>query len=170
MAFNTKKFMQTKFEYRTDKVKVPDMKEFFEDGEPEFTVRGLDGTEFTNIKEAAERQRNIASIMEGILSTAAREKTEALRKSLGISDSVPVELAKRLEMLVVGSVEPKVEMDLSVKIARVYPIEFYTLTTKILELTGLGQSPLGKSQPSGKATESEQPSTSATPINASSSK
>jgi hypothetical protein len=37
-----------------------------------------------------------------------------------------------------ASVNPTIDKPLAVKLAEQYPIEFYTLTNKITELTGLG--------------------------------
>lgn len=163
MAFNIKKFMNTKFQPRTAEIDVPDMQAFFEEGDkPVFIVRGLNGTEFTSVREAAEKRQNITGLLEGLLSTVAKDKYESLREALKLGDSVPVELVKRIEMLKIGSVEPKLDDTHCVRIAEIYPVEFYSITTKILELTGLGQSPLVEPRPSGKTPESRPHSPSAT--------
>ena len=53
MAFDEKKFMNTKFTPRERDVKVPDMKDFFEPNEkPIFRVRGLTGHELARVHEA----------------------------------------------------------------------------------------------------------------------
>jgi hypothetical protein len=171
MAFNTNKFLKTKLTPRTGIVKVPDMADFFEPNTPaEFKVRGIDGTEFTNVREASEKHKNILGLLEGLMSTVANDKLEALRESLQLTDSVPVELAKRLEMAVLGCVDPVVDLELAKKIAKTYPIDFYAITTKILELTGLGHVPLAGVRPSGATTESNPHSPSAMPEVVSSSK
>jgi hypothetical protein len=82
---------------------------------------------------------------------------------------VPDDVAKRIEHLVLGSVDPVCTPDLAVRLCETYPVEFYQLTTKILELTGKGQEP-GKSKRSGKTAMSGPPSPSATQKGASSTK
>ena len=94
-------------------------------------------------------------MLEALLSKNSNDKIEAMRKSLGISADVPEEIARRLEMLTIGSVEPKLTLDIAVKLSETFPIEFYQLTTKISELTGKGHVP-GKPKPSGETTRSEQ--------------
>jgi hypothetical protein len=48
---------------------------------------------------------------------------------------------------VAGSVEPQIDREIAVRLFAAYPIVGYTLTNKILELTGMGPD-LGKAQPS----------------------
>jgi len=151
MAFNTQKFKKQKYTPRTATVPVPDLADFFEPNDtPEFIVRGLTGPELASVHESADKHRNIMGIIEGLLSSVSTDQVEALRKNLGITEDVPREIAKRLEMLKIASVSPVVDLEFAVKLADTFPIEFYNLTSKITELTGLGQSPLGKSKPSGK--------------------
>lgn len=150
MGFNIQKFLSQPFSARTKNVSVPAMKAFFpEKEEPQFTVRGLEGAELAQVHEAVKIQQGIEKIMEKIVSPNLTEKVEAMRKAIGITDNVPGETVRRLEMLVRGSVEPKVTLDLAVKICEIYPIEFYLLTNTITELTGQGKEP-GKQKPSGK--------------------
>lgn len=165
MAFDTQKFMKTKYTPRVVDVQVPDLKDFFGPDEPPvFKVRNLTGNEFARVHEAVDRHKNLSAIMESILSTQqSTDKIEAFRKLFGVSDDVPSDIAKRLEMLTIGSVDPVIDLDAAVKLAETFPVEFYSLTTKILEITGQGSIPVGKQTPSGTIQQSEQPSTSATP-------
>ena len=156
MAFNTKKFINTKFIPREDIVPVPDMKSFFDpDDKAVFKVRGLTGPELARAQDAVARYKDADMIMQSILSKVAEERISAIREVLGVTEDVPKEIVKRIEMLVVGSVEPKVTQDLAVKLANTFPIEFYNITTKIIELTGKGHVE-GKSRPSGKTKNSKQ--------------
>ena len=162
MAFDTKKFMRTKFTPRTGDVPVPDMKEFFPEGsEALWKVRGLTGQELGRAAEAAARNKNIAAILEGLAGADAKEKAESLKQLLGIG-VVPQDIAKRLEHMAIACIDPVCTLDLAVRVCEMFPIEFYQITNKIMELTGKGQEP-GKQQPSGEIPKSEPPSLSATP-------
>lgn len=157
MAFNDKKFMNTNFQPRTQDVPVPDLKDFFDADTPAiFKVRGLTGPELARTHEAVSKHQDIANLVNGLLSGQSGEKVEAIRKALGINDDVPAEIAKRLEMLTTASIEPKITLDIAVKLCDAYPIEFYEITGAIIALTGKGQVP-GKSKPSGETPVSKQP-------------
>ena len=162
MSFDSKKFMKTKFTPRTGDVPVPDMKEFFPEGaEATWKVRGLTGQELGRANDAADRNKNIGAILEGLAGAAAKEKAESLKQLLGIG-VVPQDIAKRLEHMVVASVDPVCTLDLAVRVCEVFPIEFFQITNKIIELTRPGQLP-GKQQPSGETEKSGPPSLSVIP-------
>jgi hypothetical protein len=157
MAFNEKKFMKTNFQPRTKKVPVPDLVEFFDEGTtPEFEVRGLTGPELARTHEAVAKHRDISKLINGLLSGQSGEKIEAIRAALCIDDDVPSEIAKRLEMITIASVNPQITLETAVKLCDTYPIEFYEITGAIINLTGKGQEP-GKSKPSGTTPVSKQP-------------
>lgn len=154
MPFDLGKFQGASFTPRTLAVKVADLKPFFGDDKPVWTVRGLTGPELARVHEAVSRNRNRAAIAEGLLSESQQEQIKALREMIGCGDAVPDEIAKRLEMLVLGSVEPEIPHDAAVKLCTNYPAEFYLLTNKITELTGQGHEP-GKPKRSSKTVKSE---------------
>lgn len=157
MAFNEKKFMNTNFTPRTKDVKVPDMKDFFDkDSEPVFHVRGLTGQELARVHEAVDKHRDIAGLVSGLLSGQSQEKIDSIRSALGVTDDVPSEIARRLEMVSIACVDPKISLEIAVKFCEVYPIEFYSVSGTISELTGKGQTP-GKAKPSGETKVSKQP-------------
>ena len=157
MAFNEKKFMSTNFTPRTQDVNVPDMKDFFEPNTPTvFRVRGLTGQELARVHEAVDKHRNIAGLISGLLSSQSSEKIDAIRASLGVTDDVPAEIARRLEMISIACVDPTISLEAAVRLCEVYPIEFYEITTAISTLTGQGQVP-GKPSPSGETQASKQP-------------
>ena len=157
MSFNTQKFMNVNFTPRTKEVPVPDLKEWFDKDEtPIFKVRGLTGNELARVHEAVDKHKNISGILDGILSTKSKDKIEAIRAAIGIDADVPSEIAKRLEMLTIGSVDPEISLEVAVKISETFPIEFYQLTTAISELTGQGHIS-GKPKPSGVTNASKQP-------------
>jgi len=149
MGFDAKRFQKTKFTARIEGVPVPDLKEFFPEGEEAvWKVRGLTGHEVGRAAEAADRNKTIGAILEGLTAEASKDKAEALKDILGIGGNTPADIAKRLEHLVLGSVDPPCTQDLAVRLCEVFPVEFYQITNKIMLLTGMGQLP-GKQQASG---------------------
>jgi hypothetical protein len=154
MPFDAKKFNKTKFTHRTEDVPVPDLKEFFPEGEPAvWKVRGLTGQELGRANEAADRNKSIAAILAGLTSGAEKEITEAVKDLVGVGGQTPADISKRLEHLCLGSVEPVCTHELAVRLCETFPVEFFQITNAIVRLTGQGQMP-GKVQPSGKTTAS----------------
>lgn len=149
MAFNADKFERAKFEPRRARVAVPALADFFDDGEtPEWEVRGLSAVELHKAIEASKRQGSIEAIVKAI--AANQDQAGAIRSALGLTKDTPGEIAKRLEMLVMGSVAPTIELPTAVKLAEAFPIEFLTLTNEITDLTGKGAEmvkPQAASQP-----------------------
>jgi len=151
MAFDVNKFMSARLVPRTESVPVPDLKDFFEGKDkPVWTVRGITGNELGRANEAAARNKNIAAILEGLVSGKNADKVNSVRKLLGTGEGdVPDDIAKRIEMLKIGSVDPVCDLDLALKMCKAFPVEFFQLTNKITNLTGQGHEP-GKAPPSGK--------------------
>ena len=150
MSFRTSKFMKEKFSVRTERVSVPLLKDWFDEGEkPEWEVRNLTGRELALSQEARSKAKSMNSALEAIVQDTGSEKLEALRKVMGISLDNPDELVKRLDMLVFGSISPRVTLDVAVKLAENFPFDFMKITSKIIVLTGLGASTV-KPPPSGK--------------------
>ena len=162
-TFDVKAFMRTKYQSRIVEVPVPDLRDFFAEGaDPVWKVRGLTGQELGRANEAVEKNRTVAAIVKGLAGQSEKEKIQAIQSLLGTGSGAPDDVAKRIELLTMGSVDPPCSQDLAVKLCEVFPVEFYQLTTKILELTGKGHEP-GKSKPSGSDGTSRQASPSATP-------
>jgi hypothetical protein len=137
MGFDATKFERAKLEPRRSTVAVPALAPFFDaDEAPAWTVRGLTTSELHRAMEAGKRQGSIESIVKAL--SASGDQAQAVRKALGLTADTPGEIAKRLEMLVLGSVAPVIELPAAVKLAEAFPIEFLTLTNEITELTGKG--------------------------------
>jgi len=165
MEFDVNRFTGASFKRREEDVPVPDLRDWFKgvkEGEtPTWRVRGLSGAELASVNEAQARNRNRNAIAEGLLSQKDAKVTDAVRELIGSGDSVPDDLARRIEMLAIGSVAPECSHQLAVKLAEAFPIEFWELTTKITQLTGLGSEP-GKPKRSSGSPISKSPSSSAT--------
>lgn len=153
MGFDAAKFESAKMAPRTRQVPVPGLSAFFTRDEvdpepstspdepsgvwiPHWEVRGLTATELHRAIEAGKRQNSVESIVKAIAST--QDQAQAVRRALGLTTDTPGEIAKRLELLILGSVAPKIELPTAVKLAERFPIEFMQLTNEIGELTGLG--------------------------------
>lgn len=157
MTFDIKKFRSAKFEDRTAEVPVPDLAEWFEEGAPAvFTVRGLTGEELARCNEAAAKNKNMAAVLEALAGSNQKEKVQGLREALGVTETVPNDLAKRLEQCAIATVNPDLDHELAVKFAQAYPVEFYQITNKIMELTGQGRQVVQKKS-SGQTQKSKQP-------------
>jgi hypothetical protein len=134
--FQSDAFRATEYKARTDSVVVESLADFFPDGEPRFTVRGLTAVELQRCYDAQNRQKSVDSVVKAL--AASRDQVNEIRKALGLTDDVPGETAKRIEMLVIGSVTPSLTHADVVKLAEICPVEFMDLTNKITVLTGLG--------------------------------
>jgi hypothetical protein len=157
MAFDAAKFSRLSLSPRTARVHLPALAGFFEKGEkPEFEVRGLEGVELSRCHDAVRTNRDIAELAGQILAGDSADKVTAIREAMGIGERVPDEIAKRVEMLVIGSVEPKLDREAALKLCKALPIEFYQLTNEITRLTGEGAR-LGESTGSGASRPSKQP-------------
>jgi hypothetical protein len=162
MGFDSKAFQSAKLEDRTAEVRVPGLADFFEDGDkPVFTVKGLTGKELALCLEAPRKNKNLEAVTKAMAGSSDKDKIEAFRKVLGLDAGVPDEFAKRLEMLVHGSVEPKLDHELAKRLAETSATDFYSLTAKISELTDMGKQ-VAKKKPTGQTPGSRQPSAFAT--------
>jgi len=138
MGFNQSSFMKQKFEPRMAKVDVPALAAWFgKDDELVWEVRGQTASELARANEASNSQKSLTSIIEAIGSNAAQ--ISELKKTLGISrDEVPADIIKRLNQLSTCSINPEIDHTTGVKLAETFPVEFYIISNKITELTGLG--------------------------------
>lgn len=166
MGFDLKKFEKTKFVERTDTVKIKGepLKAMFADGDtPEFTVRGLTGEEMARCNEAQSRQKKMSDVAEAMAGEGGAERVQAIRESMGLSQGdVPADLARRIEMLCHGCVDPKLDLMAAKKVFKVSTVDGYDLSNKILHLSGQGMQ-VGERKASGGGGTSAQPATSDTP-------
>jgi len=143
--FKQSAFMKAQYEPRTAVIGIPALSDFF-DGKPEWKVRGQTASEIALAINAVTKQESMASIIEAISDNES--KISELKQALGVTDDTPDDIVKRLEQLTQCSIEPVIDLPCAVKLAETHPIEFYILTNKIVELTGLGMD-VKKPKPSG---------------------
>jgi len=145
MPFDSKAFSKTKFEPRTAEIKIPELKEFFGGDDPVFVVRGLTGIELANALDSSTTIRARAELAEALLDGTSEDRTDAIKVAFGIGNDVPNELARYHELIIRGTVIPKIPREVSVKLAETFPIDHKNLAITILNLTGQGQ--LAKKKP-----------------------
>lgn len=147
--FNDKKFMNTQLSPRIESVVVKELKEWFgEDEDPIWIVSGLSHKQIA-IAEERSNTDVLAPLVEAV-SGNNKEKAIAIKKLLGMDSGAPKDTAKRMELLSMGSVNPKIDLEVAVKLATNYPTVFVQLTNSILKLTGLGSESKVKQEVSGK--------------------
>lgn len=145
MSFDIERFRSAILAPRQAAVAVPDLKHWYGNAAPVWTVRGLTGEEIARANESNQRSSLVAAAIQALANAASarQEQTEALQTLIGYGAETPDDLAKRFDHLVAGSVEPQIDREIAVRLFTSYPIVAYTLTNKILELTGMGPD-LGK--------------------------
>jgi hypothetical protein len=142
---NLAKFRQASLKRRTLAVPVPSMSDFFDDGQkPEIIVHGLTGDEVAQARLRVKQNAAIGEILSKIAGEKASEKIEGIQQALGLSDEVPDDTVYRIAVLEFGVDSIELNQEDCVKINAAFPEAFYSLTSKIIELTGLGQVPLGE--------------------------
>jgi hypothetical protein len=154
MGFDAQRFAATVLVARTTTVPVPELRPWFGESEPVWTVRGLSGEEIARANEAESRNANVAAVAEALASAQSGDKADAIKTMLGVSNAVPAALAKRIDHLIFGSVEPAIDREMAVRLFEHFPVVAFGLTNKILELTGQGAQP-GKLDGSGDSPTSE---------------
>lgn len=138
--FNIEKFQDTQFKDNTVDVKVPNLKAFFgKDEKAIWKVRALTGHELAKVNEAIKLNKDVSELIEGLSSNNSSDKISSIKKVIGISEDAPDDLVRRISILLYGSIEPVLTQEIAVKLADVYPTQFWQLTNEILSLTGAGK-------------------------------
>lgn len=135
--FDSTKFANQQFIPRIQRVEVPRLKNFFDDGEDAlWELRGQTASEIAVGNEAFKTQTNITKVIEAMAKSSVQ--VAEVKRALGISEDTPEDIVKRLSMLVSCSISPQIDLPIAVKLAETFPIVFYTLTHTIIKLTTLG--------------------------------
>jgi hypothetical protein len=139
MPFDARAFTKAQFEPRLGDVIIPELRDWFGGDEPIFRVRGLSGIELAQALEAAQTSQSRAELAEALLDGTDGAKVDAVKEAFGLGKGVPDELIRYHELVIRGTVEPKLTREVSVKLAERFPIDHKQLALKILALTGQGQ-------------------------------
>ena len=119
--------------------KIEELRDWFGGDEPVFTVRGLSGIELAQALESAQTTQSRAELAEALLDGTDGAKVDAVKEAFGLGTGVPDELIRYHELVIRGTVEPRLSRDLSVKLAERFPVDHKQLALRILALTGQGQ-------------------------------
>jgi hypothetical protein len=160
MPFDTDAFRNASLESRTESVRVPELSAFFSNPEePIWTVRAVTANEVFKA-DAAKAAMSKASALADALTDGGHEAiVKAVKATLGRTDDVQPETARRLELLVAGSVDPQITLQDAIRIADLYPTVFIQLSNAVLKLTGAGATDAKKKPiPSGETPASAPPS------------
>lgn len=139
--FDFEKFDNAQFTFVSKKIKVPELKSFFDENEkPEWEIRGLTGHELAIVNEAAETASKTRAIIEAVGAGTPEAIKKGLQTMLNKNDeATPEDMARRHKMLEFGSV-PACPEHIAVKLSHNKPTVFYRLTNEIIRLTGDGAS------------------------------
>ena len=144
MVFDIEKFRNVKTKPRIKEIEIESLKFFFKENEkPIFKVRNLTGHEVADCNESVQKNKAITKLIEGLMSENASKKAQAVCDSMGLNEKTPDDLVRRISMLKFGTVDPEFNNEDSVRLAAMFPTQFYMLTNEITQLTGLG-SEVGK--------------------------
>ncbi len=102
-------------------------------------VRGLNGNDLAAI--AAKRDTNafVEMLSEALVTKNGKDGGAAIKGLLGLfDDELHPELKYHVEIVVRGSIDPKIDYPLAVKLARDFYVVLRRLSEKILELSGQG--------------------------------
>lgn len=159
-GFNLERFEAEGFKAREAEIDVPELAAFFDEGaRAVWKIRSLTASEVARVRDSVTRARDLEGLVQRLAATGAKEKAAAVLEALGIvAESEPDDFVRRLTLLELGSVEPKIARPVAVKISEVAPLAFYRLTDEIYSLTGKGK--LGESSAFGTSPESGQASPS----------
>lgn len=141
MQFDFDKFDAAQITFPTKKIPVPELKEFFPEGqEPVWIIKALTGHELAIVNESVEMVTRTKAVIDAI-SEGSNESIKRGIKTLINRDGeiTPEDLARRHRMLEFGTVSECPE-HLCVKLAHAKPTIFYRLTNEIIRMTGDGAS------------------------------
>lgn len=139
--FDAEKFMAAQFSRRTAEIPVPELAEFFDEKKAVMTVQNLTGSEFGRVLE--ETKGNRLEDVQSLLRTAGSGDPEAVVKAVeryaeAFKTKLPNDVVMRTHMIVMGLVEPKLDLEGVIRLREQCPDVFYRLSNKIQALTGQG--------------------------------
>lgn len=162
MGFDLDKFQGADIRQREERVPVPELAAFFEDGEePVFVVRSLGAEEYGRVQ--AEQRAAKADVLREIVARVQggdrNQVIGAMRDYLEDADGrVPDDIIRRIYLIEHGLVSPRLDHDGILRLSQ-WTEPFYRLSNKIMALTGLGPD-MGESSGSGTTPVSKPPSSS----------
>lgn len=151
MVFDAVKFAAADWQRRVVEIPVPALKDYFGSGEKAvWKIHSLEGREIAQAKHAKERNIRTKAAVETfseLLSQNPKKIKKSVSDLFGNIES-DADIAWRTELMILASIEPRVDYSTIAQINKYHAETFYVITNRILELIGLGFEP-GKQKPSG---------------------
>lgn len=144
MSFNYDQFDAANVTFPTKKIPVPELKEFFGDGEePMWEIKPLTGLELSIAEQAAQNFEKLKGLIESIVGDNVKEMKQGFGELLGrTKDTTPEQYLKWLKYIEFGSV-PTCPEHIVVKLAQTKAGTFRRLAYEISVLSAQGAD-LGK--------------------------
>jgi len=158
VPFDIQKFNRSKFVERTKQITIQEFSMFFGEGEtPTVTIRGLTAEEVSTVRAEVETASENSRLLEQLAATAGNAKADAVAAILEASrQKTPDDHVRNLHTVLLGLIEPTLDLQQVVKLSIAMPIPFINLANQIWALTGEGRIEK-KLSSSGVTLASEQP-------------
>lgn len=157
MPLDVQRLQSAQLTRRTESVPVPELRDYFDDGEPAvWIVRQLDANAVALINQA-EQARSLRDALAAAMEAGGPpgEITDGVRDMLGAGpEAVSPIYVRQLKAVELGSVEPACDEELAKHMATHHPIKFREIFDAIMRCTGLGSEAGKKPRHSGATTES----------------
>jgi hypothetical protein len=161
--FRTADYEPRKATVKTPIAKYPSLAPFFKNEEPqEFEIRALMGEDVYKAENRVRVNKDLPATIEALMSAFTAENIQVILKTMGLSEDVPDQ--KVYEVAVVqfgvtkiGEAEVQLTQEDSVKLFDNCTVVARLLYNRILNLSGMGNIPLGESNASGTTKESGTP-------------
>lgn len=139
MGLDQAAFFGARLAMPTRAVPVPDLAPWFgPDDAALWTVRGLNANELAHVESAEQRLGGLKALAEALSDGTAAEISAGVRAVLAPGAEIAPVYARQIDILVSGSVEPRIAHSTAAKLGECFPVTFKTLVNTILELTGQG--------------------------------
>jgi len=164
MPFNSEAFAAAALRPRTQEVAVPELAAWFPAGEqPVWRVKAVSASDFARANQAAESRKRGEAFLEAMASGVHAEMVRELQALVGRDrTTVEPDIARRIELVIAGSLEPACDEAMAVRLAEHFPVVLYSLSNAILTITGQGSDVEKKPARSGGTRRSAAPSPSPT--------
>lgn len=139
MAFNVSGFVQAPWQHRTQEVPVPELKDWFDDGEPAvFVVRSLTANEIARANSASQAHRREAALAEALTAGSKGAIVSAVKEALGRGQDLDPDIPRRMELVCAGLVAPACDLEMARLLNEHHGVILFNLSNIILGLTGQG--------------------------------
>ena len=144
MAFDYDKFDQASVTFPTEKIPVPQLKDFFGEGEkPEWEIKPLTGLELGIVEEAGQKSEAMRKLFEALVGNSVDKMKSGFDELFNLGDDpTPSQYLRWITMFELGSV-PRCPKHIAVKVAHSQAGVFRTIVHEISKLSAMGAD-LGK--------------------------